>query len=134
LRLPVIEYYDYLRNIRVPDAIFISSKSSCGKPDRPSYGSDDSEIYDDAPLAHAYCPQTYSPISKVQTSIPPSQNHYLEPRMSLPPLNSSPRASPQEPKKRILPDPQDIIQQQNRSWAPLSSEDRRALDRFRVVL
>jgi len=118
----------------VPDAIFISNKNSCGKLDRPSYGSDDSEIYDDAPLAHVYCPQIYSPISKVQTSTPPSQSHYLEPRMSLPPLNSSLRASPQEPKKHILPGPQDITQQQNRSWAPLSSEDRRALDRFHVVL
>ena len=116
----------------MPDAIFISNKTLCGKPDRPSYGSDDSEIYDDAPLAHAYRPQNYCP--EVQTSTPPSQNHHLGLRLSLPPLNSSPQASPQEPKKHILPDPQDITQQQNRSWAPLSSEDRRALDRFRVVL
>jgi len=118
----------------VPDAIFITNKNFSGKPDRPSYGSDDSEIYDDAPLAHAYRPQIYSPISTVQKSTPPSQNHYLGPRLSLPPLTSSPQASPQEAKKHILPDPQAITQQQDRLWAPLSSEDRRILDRFRVVL
>ncbi|KAF5353545.1 hypothetical protein D9756_007812 [Leucocoprinus leucothites] len=144
-RLPVIEHYDYLRNIRVPNGVFISNKNLCGKPDRPSYASDDSEFYDDAPpaLVYAHRPTIqngYSPI--LSTPKPtshyssPSQAQYPGSRLSLPPINSLNSPS-HETRKHVLPDPRGSGQQQGGPFSvytPLSSEDRRTLDKFRVVL
>ncbi|KAF9446262.1 hypothetical protein P691DRAFT_804426 [Macrolepiota fuliginosa MF-IS2] len=143
-RLPVIEHYDYLRNIRVPNGVFISNKNLCGKPDRPSYGSDDSEIYDEPPPALVYAHRSpiltnYPPtLSMPSTPAPytlPSPTPYPGSRLALPPINSL--DSPlQEPRKPMLPDPRNGTQQNGSSYvyAPLSSEDRKALDSFRVVL
>ncbi|KXN85943.1 cAMP-independent regulatory protein pac2 [Leucoagaricus sp. SymC.cos] len=140
-RLPVIEHYDYLRNIRVPNGVFISNKNLCGKPDRPSYGSDDSEFYDDAPPALVYAHRNnFSPALPTPTPVspypPPSHASYPGSRFSLPPIGSLNSPS-QEPRKHVLPDPRSNMQQHPTTsslYAPLSSEDRRALDKFRVIL
>ncbi|KAJ3573276.1 hypothetical protein NP233_g2521 [Leucocoprinus birnbaumii] len=144
-RLPNIEHYDYLRNIRVPNGVFISNKNLCGKPDRPSYGSDDSEFYDDGPpaLVYAHRPNMQSGYSPILPSPTPAPQYPLSPqlqypgsRLSLPPINGM--GSPtHEMRKPVLPDPRGSVPQQSGSssvYAPLSSEDRRALDKFRVVL
>lgn len=137
----MIEHYDYLRNIRVPNGVFISNKNLCGKPDRPSYASDDSEIYDDPPPTLVYAhqhrlPGNFSPMSPLQSAIPPYSPTIpaSSSRLPLPSINSLDRA--QEPKKSMLPATRSSTQQNGSpaAYAPLSSEDRRVLDSFRVVL
>ncbi|EKM75094.1 hypothetical protein AGABI1DRAFT_123355 [Agaricus bisporus var. burnettii JB137-S8] len=136
-RLPVIERYDYLRNIRVPNGVFISNKNLCGKPDRPSYASDDSEIYDDPPPTLVYAHHhglsvNFPAMSSLQPAIPPYATSGS--RRPLPSINSLEPA--QEARKPVLPTPRNSSQQKGSptAYAPLSSEDRRVLDSFRVVL
>lgn len=137
----MIEHYEYLRNIRVPNGVFISNKNLCGKPDRPSYASDDSEIYDDPPPTLVYAHHhrhsaNFSPMSPLQSATPPYSPAMSAsvPRFPLPSINSRDRA--QEQRKSMLPSPRGSTQPNgpNAAYAPLSSEDRRALDSFRVVL
>jgi len=99
--LPVIESYDYLRNIRVPQGVFLSSKSLTGRIDRFSYHSDDSEAYDESshsPVHSAfmdYPPSRESPASSGSSSSSATSpaGHYI-------PLLS---ARPNDPQKIILP-------------------------------
>ncbi|KLO12170.1 hypothetical protein SCHPADRAFT_941438 [Schizopora paradoxa] len=66
-RLPVIENYDYLRNIRIPEGIFFSSKGSGKRGDRSNpYGDDDDDYQS------SYDGGSYGPPSPVQHLAGPS--------------------------------------------------------------
>ncbi|KAG9310830.1 Gti1/Pac2 family-domain-containing protein [Chiua virens] len=159
LRLPVIENYDYLRNLRVPEGIFTSSKANGLRNDRYSM-TDSREGYTPADSPAQRDLGHYSQHSII---------HQVPPR----PTSSSP-ASPQSPVHRhpYLPTAQSTRQQPYHNdtslpsiaaltsaharldlsstshasqpvrlnhpspsnYAPLSAEDRRVLSSFRVVL
>ncbi|KAK7455815.1 hypothetical protein VKT23_010849 [Stygiomarasmius scandens] len=140
-RLPVIEDYDYLRRIRVPPGIFQNSKSPGARLDADGHlddadGDQDITLYD-----HRYSEIPRSP-SRSSPYYPSSYPPPLSPplagdrsqRVALPPLSAlgcypeRPRlvhahSTPRENKK-VHPD----------MYAPLSTEDRRALGSFRIGL
>ena len=150
MHLPVIESYDYLRTIRVPQGIFLNSKTSTTRSDRYSYYSDDSEFQEES--GHG------SPLSPVgQYPSPPRSPHasngtspslmsaalmhgrhlpFPQGRTNiLPPITDS-----RDPAKRnsalALPQlkPPRATASSPSAYAPLTPEDRRALDKLRVVL
>lgn len=191
LRLPVMENYDYLRNIRIPENIFFSSKGLVKKSDRMLSGDEDDDYHSGGSSMHdgmSYGPA--SPVSQYASPVEPhdyrnrpssqqgvypfdpryasagpsSSQHYPRPQSSaghrpsshrtlshdsgslprlsaIAPLNSPPgqyslhspsptSASPTSPtSSRYAPrlaSPQ--------TYQPLTSEDRRALNTFKVVL
>lgn len=149
-RLPVIESYDYLRDIRVPPGIFLSSKVLSARVDRFSYYSDESELYDDrgySPTSPIYRhPIPGSPHSSASSSSSSLQaSHYPSPRSQLmvplqldqqrivlPPintLNSSTTTYQRRGSIAALSNPYS-----SPPYAPLTTEDRRVLNSFRVVL
>ncbi|KAF5378474.1 hypothetical protein D9615_007083 [Tricholomella constricta] len=108
-RLPVIENYDYLRNIHVPHGIFMNSKVHSSRIDRFSHFSDESDIHDDQnypskiPLydySASSASSTVSPTSSYMLSPPQRQHHSLpaslpglttregNPPLLLPPITS----------------------------------------------
>ncbi|GLB45717.1 putative gti1/Pac2 family protein [Lyophyllum shimeji] len=152
-RLPVIENYDYLRNIRVPHGIFTNSKVHSSRIDRFSHFSDESDVHDDQ--SHAgklplydyslnVASPTSSPTSPYMLASPPRPHHVLpsplpgsSPRdgnklVVLPPLTSLAAGG----RRPSLPHPHVGVTGPGRAagYTPLSSEDRRVLDSFRVVL
>ncbi|KAM6491108.1 Gti1/Pac2 family domain containing protein [Amanita muscaria] len=147
-RLPVIEYYDYLRSIRVPPGIFVNSKTSNSKMDRSSCYSDDSEKEESLCGSPMQSPISYTsslrsshvtgPVSPPLTSaallngrhLPlPQKGHRL-----LPPIvddcDITLRTS------LVLPHlkPPRANSTSSSTYAPLTPEDRRALEKLRVVL
>lgn len=148
-RLPVVENYDYLRNIHVPHGVFLNSKVMSMRPDRSSYLSDESEVYDDHPQPskapfHDYSRSPSSPISYTSPSTPymtaasPRQHHSLPASFSrgenqailLPPINSFTGAAC----RPSLPHSHSGGIGGPTKYKPLSSEDRRVLDSFRIAL
>lgn len=158
VRLPVIESYDYLRNLRVPGGIFVSSKANGSRTDRFSYATDGMEPYNSAGHVHGY-PNQYStlqgmprrPMSSASSSstmpLSPAQQH------SRPPASSSAatgpgRAETSLPSISVLTSIHDTPEFQQShssrpvqlghpsptSYSPLSAEDRRVLNSFKVVL
>lgn len=141
-RLPVIESYDYLRSIHVPHGIFFNSKVMSAQVDRFSHFSDESESYGDQTTGmpfydHSGSPSSpISPVSSTPSSVVPSPryHHALPPPFSregnqlitLPPITSLRPVTHQSRSQRGGSAPQNYV--------PLSSEDRRVLDSFRVVL
>ncbi|TDL15984.1 hypothetical protein BD410DRAFT_79307 [Rickenella mellea] len=177
-RLPVIENYNYLRDIRVPDGIFVSSKGMVRKTDRYSLNSPGAETHYrsssvtsssgsyelQSPYPSPGIPPQREPRSPNGNMIPSSPtsphqfaNHshhhssHIHPRpernhsrdaTSLPRLSTiapvqgySQMASPVSPTHPGSPSGQiDSPHSLPRPYHPLSSEDRRALNTFRVVL
>ncbi|TFK66397.1 hypothetical protein BDN72DRAFT_823457 [Pluteus cervinus] len=153
VHLPVIESYEYLRNIRVTPGIFLSSKVLSSRVDRFSYYSDESELYDDrghSPMSPIYRHQAATPGSPHSSASSSSSSlqlaHLPSPRPPMPlSLNLD--------KQRILLPPIDTLNNLTSvtyhrrgslaspsspypppSYTPLSSEDRRVLNSFRIVL
>ncbi|KAG6808396.1 hypothetical protein H0H92_004281 [Tricholoma furcatifolium] len=146
-RLPVIESYDYLRNITVPHSIFMNAKLHSPRMDRSSHFSDESDIVEESgysngvPL-HDYSgtsvsPPTVSPISAMvnrtpPVAIPPSFSRpgsgsfprFADPSLRLPPISSDYRPP-------TLPPPHRGGMGRTVAYSP---DDRRVLDSFRVVL
>ncbi|KDR78070.1 hypothetical protein GALMADRAFT_138215 [Galerina marginata CBS 339.88] len=136
-RLPVIENYAYLRNVHAPNGVFFSNKVLCSRTDRFASYSDESEPHEDTyrsgPL-HEYptSPTFSSPPSPLTSSIyspPLSPQSSNTPRISLPPISSLGSYG----KRPHLPHLQSSPVYPTH-YAPLSSEDRRALQKLKVVL
>ncbi|TFK37239.1 Gti1/Pac2 family-domain-containing protein [Crucibulum laeve] len=136
VRLPVIENYDYLRNIRVPTGVFLSNKVLCTRTDRIAEYSDESEIYEEgshSPVSsYEYSPHPSSPVASYYPP-PLSPQISSHTKIILPPINAlaSHGRRPHLPHTRSVPASTGNF---HSTYAPLSSEDRRALDSFRVVL
>lgn len=158
LRLPVIENYDYLRNLRVPEGIFVSSKANGVRNDRYSTA-DSTDGYTQAEfptqlnLAHySQHRMSHEAPSRPTSSVPPSppsplsstyshpyspQSTTLRPRpqdTSLPSITTLtiPRAHPDLPPH--VSHPVRLNHPSPSNYSPLSAEDRRVLSSFRVVL
>ncbi|KAG0701655.1 Gti1/Pac2 family-domain-containing protein [Suillus ampliporus] len=158
VRLPVIESYDYLRNLRVPGGIFVSSKASGSRTDRFSFTTDGMEAYNSAGHVHGGSSQ-YSnlqgtprrPISSASPSssmpLSPTQHHprHLTASVaamgpghtetSLPSISilTGQRAAPQFQQPHSSQSVQ-LVRPSPTSYSPLSAEDRRVLNSFKVVL
>jgi hypothetical protein len=160
----VVEHYDYLRNIRVPDGVFLSSKTLNSKMDRFSYYSDETESVDheNASTSRRYeYPVARNPMSPIPSSsstttispalrpishphLPTSSYRTPEPmppsifmadkaasqKVVLPPLSSLGHAG--HPTHSLRSPTHDTKPTSN--YTPLSSEDRRVLERLRISL
>ncbi|KAJ7599383.1 Gti1/Pac2 family-domain-containing protein [Mycena floridula] len=143
MQLPVIEDYENLRRIRVPEGIYSSNKLSMNGygldaavsgtvPDNRQNG----KLYDypgTSRLSPVSSNSTVSSTSPVELSKPlptllpsPSSTAF---RPVLPPLSS---LSTQPPSLSRRPTAQSIIPQNG--YSALTSEDRRVLNKFRVLL
>jgi len=148
-RLPVIENYDYLRSIKVPHGIFLNSKILSARADRFSHNSDENEIYDDLEhnrLSHDHLIIPGSPVSSTSSSgsyptISPPRYHRSLPssfskegsqRISLPPISSL--GHPTRMSHHHILSTSPSSRGRPLHYTPLSVEDRRVLDSFRVVL
>lgn len=143
-RLPVIEDYDYLRSIHVPHGVFLSSKIVSTRTDRFSHFSDESDVHEDSTHpdhspAHHYSAAASGavlPSPSYMTLSPPREYHLPtasprpgSQRISLPPIATLGHSG----RRHVLSSSQ-CGSPTSTHYTPLSSEDRRVLDRFRVVL
>ncbi|KAJ7505869.1 Gti1/Pac2 family-domain-containing protein [Mycena galericulata] len=137
-RLPVVDSYDYLRSIRVPDGVFISNRTVCSNHERfPSHSDEvDSTRGSISPVTsnfelHALGPPPFhSRATQHHLVLPPpvSASQGYHSRVSLPPLASLGYPTPRPPPlHRHSTSPSSPRQR-------LSPEDRRILDSFRVVI
>ncbi|KAF8838570.1 hypothetical protein BDN67DRAFT_907117, partial [Paxillus ammoniavirescens] len=162
MRLPVVENYDYLRSLRVPEGVFVSSKANGIRNDRYSYA-DSRESYIGAEFSAQSSPTHYSqhmvmshevparPMSSASSSasnpLSPMQRHpvslsaqsatqrpYRD--VSLPSISSltSSHSHPNPPSSLHASHPVRLNHPAPTNYSPLSSEDRRVLNSFRVVL
>lgn len=172
-RLPVIESYDYLRGIRVPDGIFLSGKGVVKRGDRYTPINDAQD--NDSPIQPVASSRAYEQQQPLQpsgytgglerrpwsassnpspvTPYYPSPNvshsptapfHYPHPQRTTSHDSASlPRLSTitplQSPSSTVQPGTfTGNLQPSHRpgpsNYIPLSTEDRRALNTFRVVL
>lgn len=139
-RLPTVESYDYLRRIRVPEGLYFSSKGTLtpNPPNSRMYYASHEDAFE--PLGRT-SPSPSSPISSSSTAssstsplvlsrpLPGSQQQPA-PHLILPPLSSISDSLPSRPvysRSYTAAYPQ-------KSYTPLTSEDRRVLERFRVCL
>ncbi|KAF9462804.1 Gti1/Pac2 family-domain-containing protein [Collybia nuda] len=134
-RLPVIENYDYLRNIRVPHGVFLNSKILNTRADRFSQYSDENDVYDDSTESARLSPYEYPTALGSPThhrSLPSSFSREGGQKISLPPISSLENSTRRPP----LPHARSSGPSTSgpTTYAPLSTEDRRVLDSFRVVL
>ncbi|KAF8701573.1 hypothetical protein AX14_000386 [Amanita brunnescens Koide BX004] len=148
MHLPVIESYDYLRTIRVPQGIFLNSKTSTTRTDRYSYYSDDSEFQEESGHGSPLSPVGQYPgpprSTLASASISPSlmTAALMHARLPLPQGRSNvlpPISDARDPSRRTtlaLPQlrPPRSTASTSSNYAPLTPEDRRALDKLRVVL
>ncbi|KIK92724.1 hypothetical protein PAXRUDRAFT_791666 [Paxillus rubicundulus Ve08.2h10] len=162
MRLPVVENYDYLRSLRVPEGVFVSSKANGIRNDRYSYA-DSRESYNGAEFSAQPDPTRYSqhmamshesparPMSSSSSSasnpLSPMQRHpvplsaqsatqrpYRD--VSLPSISSltSSHSHPNQPPSLHASHPVRLNHPAPTNYSPLSPEDRRVLNSFRVVL
>ncbi|KAJ3735590.1 Gti1/Pac2 family-domain-containing protein [Lentinula guzmanii] len=131
-RLPVIENYDYLRRIRVPEGVFVNSKSLT-KMDTP-----DSPLDEARDLEHRRFIEGY-PLRPVSPSRPLYPSVFPPPLA--PPMPGDPRQRVSLPPISMLDYPQrpgflrhNSTSSANELYTPLSSEDQRALSRLRINL
>ncbi|KAK7677859.1 hypothetical protein QCA50_019171 [Cerrena zonata] len=155
--LPVIENYEYLRNIHVPDGVYSSAKGNIGRVTRVLSGDDnDTERYS-SPSPPGWVSPSWPPSitttglngpfqrplssSSSSSGSPVSTHHFTAAPFSpeAPTLHrdgSLPRLASIAPVQ--LSHPLSSLQppgsRHNPSYAPLTPEDRRALNSFRVVL
>ncbi|PPR04895.1 hypothetical protein CVT26_012716 [Gymnopilus dilepis] len=133
-RLPVVENYPYLRKIQIPNGVFFSNKILCTRPDRFASYSDESEPYEDGqtgsdPSSSSKYSSPPSPLASSIYSPPMSPQSSSTPRVSLPPISSL----SQYGQRPHLPHPHSSPAVPT-YYTPLSSEDRRALQKLKVVL
>ncbi|KAF9219874.1 hypothetical protein BS17DRAFT_370819 [Gyrodon lividus] len=161
MRLPVFESYDYLRNLRVPEGIFVSSKANGLRNDRYSY-SDSREGYNSSDFSAQPGPSHYSqhvtifheaptrPMSSASSSssspLSPMQRHHSlttqsaaqrsHHDVSLPSISTltGPHGHSDPPPGSHGSHPVRLNHPAPTHYSPLSSEDRRVLNSFRVVL
>lgn len=74
----MVENYDYLRNLRIPDGVFFSSKSLLRKSDRTFSGDEDDEYQSGGSSMHDGL--SYGPSSPVMQKIGESDIHSQRPR------------------------------------------------------
>ncbi|KAJ7914241.1 hypothetical protein B0H13DRAFT_2232144 [Mycena leptocephala] len=140
-RLPVVENYDYLRCIRVPDGVFTSNRSAYSNHDRfPSHSDEfDSPRGSLSPVSPSFermspglAPHFHGRMAEYPIVLPPpiSLSQGESPRVSLPPLSSLGYHPPRPP----LPHRHSTPSSATQVRARLSPEDRRILDSFRVVI
>lgn len=140
IHLPTIERYEYLRNIRVPPGVYLSSKVLCARTDRFSYYSDESELHHED--HHCSSPPGRSPYASPS---PPAKatSAVSLPRLFMPVSNQNritlPPISTLDSKGRTMaPSPPPLspylLPSSPLNYTPLSPEDKRALDSFRVSL
>lgn len=162
LRLPVIENYDYLRNLRVPEGIFVSSKANGARNDRYSTTSSrEDHTLAEFPVQpnlahHLQHPTSHEVVSRPISSLSPSPSNPLSPTHRHPysPLaqSTTPRSHPHDislpgiaaitsPHAHLDPPsashasyPVCLNQPSPSKYSPLSAEDKRVLSSFRVVL
>ncbi|KAJ6455442.1 Gti1/Pac2 family-domain-containing protein [Mycena sanguinolenta] len=139
-RLPVVDNYDYLRCIRVPDGIFTSNRTTCTNHDRFASHSDefDSTRGSQSPVSSTFelrspglAPRFHDRAAEDPYILPPPVPSSREEhaRVNLPPLSSLGYRAPRPPSLPQRPS-SSAIQVRSR----LSPEDRRILDSFRVIL
>jgi len=138
-RLPVVDNYDYLRRIRVPDGVFTSNRTTCSNHDRfPSHSDEfDSTRGSQSPVSPSFelgspglpPPRFHGRAPEYPVVLPPPVPPSRE-RVSLPPLSSLGYHAPRPP----VPQRHSTSPTTTHVHARLSPEDRRILDRFRVVL
>ncbi|KII83771.1 hypothetical protein PLICRDRAFT_58224 [Plicaturopsis crispa FD-325 SS-3] len=149
--LPVVDNYEYLRNIRVPVGVFVSSKANSPKllpcnRDRGAYYNeappyDEDQLPLRLPPLHNITSGTISSSSSSSSS--PHMSHdshasYFSPHQ--PAHSSSSHRSvaasgPPTPSHHPYSDNSITLNQPTASnYTPLSPEDRRVLSKFRVVL
>ena len=123
--LPVVDNYPYLRDIRVPQNVFTSTKL-CNRSDRASSSFSDTEDTSSAPQ---------SPVSLQmrRPALPNSEPSHGPPRDG---KHSSAQYYHGERTRSgpILLPPLSNAHNVDARYAPLTQEDRRALDRFRLGL
>ncbi|KAF7317370.1 hypothetical protein HMN09_00473300 [Mycena chlorophos] len=98
--LPVVEHYEYLRNIRVPDGIFISSRVPCGRQRFPSNTShsDDAESASQSGASRSPTTPSFELSSPDVDFFAVPLNHHQNPRpYLLPPPQASGGADQDEP-------------------------------------
>ncbi|KAH7920437.1 hypothetical protein BV22DRAFT_1039853 [Leucogyrophana mollusca] len=160
MRLPVVENYDYLRSLHVPEGVFVSSKANGLRTDRFSYTVDSRDAYGPSDYLGQAAPSNYSPHdypARPMSSASSSSSIPLSPLQRQPPNLPSPHVPGLRTARHDTPLPSistltsirdrnelSVPQQTSSSvrlnhpsptnYTPLSAEDRRVLNKFRVVL
>ncbi|TFY66611.1 hypothetical protein EVG20_g4480 [Dentipellis fragilis] len=145
-RLPVIDNYDYLRNLPVPDGVFVSNKGGYKRIDPfPCDPDDDHSEY--SPSLRPAMPSR-TPSSSSTSSQALAGGHYTLPSPTDGPMYQT-RAAALPRLSTVVPMRNDLIPRSQQHpghppqpgspnatgpYAPLSAEDRRVLSAFRVVL
>ncbi|KAI0027394.1 Gti1/Pac2 family-domain-containing protein [Vararia minispora EC-137] len=131
-RLPVVDNYDYLRSLRVPEGVYVSNRGA-GKPlaSPASDGEDDDgSIYAGFRASQPPSSPTVSSSSSTYSHSSAGSSHYTYaplPRLStVVPMHSTMGA--------CTTHPQPTVTRHSKPYAPLSAEDRRVLNSFRVQL
>ncbi|KAF9041815.1 hypothetical protein BDZ89DRAFT_1090193 [Hymenopellis radicata] len=133
-KLPVIEHYDDLRQLQIPHGAIMTTKTIPLRSERTSeYSDDDGDSETQSTRFPSHYPSPSSSAASPPlplTNIPPFTRHEYLP-LARPPrrpgLFRGTSDGPAAPGS-VLPAPD------ARRYAPLTSEDRRALNSFRVVL
>jgi len=149
MRLPVIAHYEYLRRLRVPDGIFLPGKASTRKLElsEPETATPWSTNADDDHTRRrtnsnnsqgtersSASSSPHSPTSPKFTSLPvPSPHPTREQMYSLPALALVAPRSPSGPSPTTFWNVHDSAGASG-GYHPRSSEDRKALESFRVTL
>lgn len=146
MRLPVITHYEYLRRLRVPDGIFLPGKASTRKLELSETAATDDAVDDDNIRRRAdsnnsqgtelssTCSSPRSSASPkfaslpVPSTRPTSENMYSLPGLALvaPPNSSGPSTT-------AFWNPHDSVGTKG-GYHPRSTEDRKALESFRITL
>jgi hypothetical protein len=153
MRLPVIAHYEYLRRLRVPDGIFLPGKASTRKLELSEHTSPDettpswSASTEDDNLRRrtnsnnsqgtersSTSSSPRSTASPELTSLPVPSPHLTREQMyALPGLALVEPRSPSGPSPTALWNSPDSVGAKG-AYHPRSSEDRRALESFRITL
>ncbi|KAG6855960.1 hypothetical protein H0H87_009077 [Tephrocybe sp. NHM501043] len=143
-RLPIVENYEYLRSIQVPSAIFMNSKlhTSRVEYDRSSHFSDESDNIGSDNIEEKISPITRSLYTLSASRRSPPTSPFGGPYTpAVPPMLSQHGPTPRfpDPSLRLPPIisngwPSSLPPHGGMGRSVYSSEDRRVLDSFRVIL